>query len=72
MILLDVLGFMLLIFLIFSPTLIAHHRHLQKLKILFIINLIAGWTVIFWIPLLAWCIISEKKEAGFEPIARHA
>jgi len=56
--------FMLVLFLIFLfvPTYIAYHRNLKRRFACFWVNLLFGWTIIIWIPLLIWSMLTSATE----------
>ena len=51
------------ILILFLPYFIARSRdHRFKTKI-FWMNLLFGWTLIFWIPLIIYALVSDAKES---------
>ena len=49
-----------LIFLYFIPSFVAHTRNHRQFNAIFLLNLLLGWTVFFWIAALIWSVIREK------------
>jgi hypothetical protein len=49
-----------LIFLYFIPSFVAHTRNHRQFNAIFLLNLLLGWTVLFWIAALIWSVIREK------------
>lgn len=46
----------------FVPTLIALRRPSVKLVGVFLVNLLLGWTLLFWVVALAWAL--KPKDAA--------
>jgi len=57
----EILGLILFALFMFLPTFIARSRNHKSKKTCFWINLLLGWTVIGWIPLLIWSLVSDPK-----------
>jgi hypothetical protein len=62
MIILDFIAFAFLVFVMFIPALVARQRRLKHKVACFWINLVLGWTLIVWFPLLCWSLFSNKVE----------
>ena len=45
----------------FIPTIIAHHKQKVDFNMIFLLNLILGWSVIGWTSSLIWSIIPDEK-----------
>jgi len=58
----DFVVFLLVWCIMFSPTFIAYNRKLKRRFACFWINLLLGWTVIIWIPLLIWSLLTSAIE----------
>ena len=50
------------ILILFLPFWIAHSRDHKYQKRIFWVNLLLGWTLIVWIPLIIYSLISNAKE----------
>lgn len=46
----------------FIPTFVAYRRNLKRRFACFWINLLIGWTIIGWIPLIAWASLTSAVE----------
>jgi len=46
----------------FIPTLVARVRHIRHTTICFWINLLLGWSILFWLPLLAWTFLTTDID----------
>jgi hypothetical protein len=55
----ELLTLILFLGLMFLPTFIARSRNHKHKTACFWINLILGWTVLAWIPLLVWSLASK-------------
>jgi hypothetical protein len=62
--LLDLLMIVFFIAVMFVPTFIAYKRNLKRRFACFWINLLVGWTIIGWIPLIAWAALTSAIETG--------
>jgi hypothetical protein len=62
--LLDLFMVMFFIAVMFVPTYIAYKRKLKRRLACFWINLLVGWTIIGWIPLIAWAALTSAVEPG--------
>lgn len=51
----------LIIFIYFLPTIIASGRNSGVTLIIFLINLIGGWTVVLWLIVLFMALFYKKK-----------
>jgi len=51
--------FVILMLIVFSPTIVARCRNLKHIIICFWINLLLGWSIFFWLPLLVYTIFSQ-------------
>lgn len=54
----------------FLPTVIAYFRGYKKLRALFTINLIAGWTIFVWFVLLS-LVVNHGSLESFEESIRN-
>jgi hypothetical protein len=59
---LELIAFVFVVFVMFIPTFVARSRHLARRDACFWINLFLGWTVIFWVPLLMWALLTNSVE----------
>ena len=59
---LDILVFLIFLAILFVPTYIAYHRNLKRRFACFWVNLLFGWTMIFWIPILIWSLLTSATE----------
>lgn len=59
---LDLIIFMLFLAIMFVPTFVAYHRKLKRKVACLVINILFGWTIIFWIPILMWSMLSSATE----------
>ena len=48
----------------FLPTILAKQRQQENDQIIFALNLVLGWTVLFWVVCLFWAILGETKQVG--------
>jgi hypothetical protein len=55
----DVLVLICLLLVMFLPYFIVRSRKHKNQTVVFWINLILGWTVIFWLPLLVYSLVSD-------------
>lgn len=51
-------------FLYILPMMIAFHRHHENYTVIFLVNLLLGWTVIAWVVCLIWSFIGKPKFYG--------
>ncbi|EKT4543000.1 superinfection immunity protein [Pseudomonas putida] len=57
-------------FLYVLPMMIAFHRHHENYTVIFLVNLLLGWTVIAWIVCLIWAFVGRPKfYSSSEPTA---
>lgn len=56
-------GFILVIFLYFTPTMIAGGRTHHKIGKIFTVNILLGWTVIGWVVALVWSLSPVQSLA---------
>jgi len=54
--------FLLVIAAIFIPTFIAYHRKLKRRFACLIVNLLFGWIILVWVPLVIWTALSNATE----------
>ena len=52
----------LILLIMFIPTFIAYRRNLKRKFACFWVNLFLGWTIIVWIPLVAWAMLTSAIE----------
>lgn len=57
----DILVIIAMTLIMFLPTFIASSRDHKYTKRCFWINLLLGWSVIAWLPLLIWSLVSKAK-----------
>ena len=62
-VLLNVIGFLVVLPLLFAPTIVAFYRKHAKKWLVLALNLLAGWTGIGWILALIWAIIGKPVTA---------
>ena len=43
------------------PSLIAEHRETQHRNIIFVANVILGWSGIVWVVLLIWAFLDDER-----------
>ncbi len=49
----------------FLPTIVARNRKHNDESAIFVLNLLAGFTIIFWVVALVWaCNDNNKKQGG--------
>jgi len=60
--LIDSLIFVVVLFITFIPSMIAFHRRLKRRWACLIVNALLGWTVIFWIPIWIWSMLTNAVE----------
>lgn len=58
----ELLFFLLAVFVLFIPTIIAFKRKLKRRIACLIVNILFGWTIIVWIPLLIWTMLTSATE----------
>jgi hypothetical protein len=63
----DILVFLITLLIMFAPTMIAFNRNLKRRWACFWINLLFGWTIILWIPLIAWSLLTSAIETTPTP-----
>lgn len=51
-------------FLYILPMMIAFHRHHENYTVIFLVNLLLGWTVIAWVVCLIWSFVGRAKTYG--------
>ena len=54
--------FIVFLFILLIPSIIAYKRKLKRRFACLCINIIFGWTVIFWILLLTWSMLTSAVE----------
>jgi len=59
----DLLVLFFVVLFMFIPTFIARSRHLKRRVACFWVNLFLGWTVIIWVPLLVWSVLTSAIES---------
>lgn len=52
----------LVLVVVFAPTIVAWRRHLRNITTCFWINLLLGWSIFFWLPLLIYVILSNSTK----------
>lgn len=60
--LIDLVIFLLAICILFIPTFIAYNRKLKRRVACLVVNILFGWTIIVWIPLLIWTMLTSATE----------
>lgn len=58
----ELLAFVFVVFVMFIPTFVARSRHLARRGACFWINLFLGWTIIVWLPLLIWALLTTGVD----------
>jgi len=53
----------------FIPSFIATLRDAQHSRMIFLINLVFGWTVLGWIASLIWAIVESPKTVPGNPLS---
>ena len=66
----DLIVFVCMVLLYFLPFFIARSRNHKNTQTVFWINLLLGWVIIFWIPLIIYSLASDAQQiqthgAGF-------
>ena len=51
----------------FLPTLVASLRHSSSSGLIFLLNLVAGWTVVGWLAALIWALVSGPRVVYLYP-----
>lgn len=54
--------FIFLVLIVFVPSIVAHYRHAKCERTCFLVNLFLGWTILVWVPLLAWSLFTDSVE----------
>lgn len=57
-----VIMFLLFLIFMFVPTYIAYRRNLKRRVACLVINVLVGWTIIGWLPLVAWAALTSAVE----------
>lgn len=57
----DIILFFIASLIIFLPTFIANARDHKNACECFWVNVFIGWTIIGWLPLLVWSLVSRSK-----------
>ena len=55
----SLLTFMLIICLIFLPTIVAYKNGKRNRFAIFLVNVLLGWTGIFWVVALVWSVMKD-------------
>lgn len=63
----DLIVFLLTLAIMFIPTIIAFNRNLKRRWACFWINLFFGWTIILWVPLIIWSMLTSAVETKPAP-----
>ncbi len=58
-----VVGFLIVGFMYFLPTVIAAGRRKRNAGAIFVLNLFLGWSLIGWVLALVWACAHETREA---------
>jgi uncharacterized membrane protein len=61
-VMLGMLAFLCGVALYFLPAIIAHHRQHVSFGAIFLINLLAGWSIIGWIVCFAWACNGNTRQ----------
>jgi hypothetical protein len=59
---LDLLMVLFSLLIMFVPTMIAFNRNLKRRWACFWVNLLFGWTIILWVPLVVWSLLTSAIE----------
>lgn len=51
----------------FIPAIIAWHREHHNTLAIFILNIVAGWTMLGWLGSLIWSLTAVRKQDSTEP-----
>lgn len=54
--------FLLFLAILFIPTFVAYKRNLKRRLACLWVNILFGWTVIVWVPLLIWAMLTSATE----------
>lgn len=56
--------FMIVIFIVvlFVPSFVAYKRNLKRRVACLWVNALFGWTIIVWVPLLIWSMLTSATE----------
>jgi len=57
------MGFLFCVLMYFLPSIIAHRK--QAFTAIFLVNLLAGWTVIGWFVALIWACTAEDRPCYY-------
>lgn len=60
--LIDLIILLLMILIMFVPSIIAFNRNLKRRWACLIVNVLFGWTIIAWVPLLVWSMLTSAVE----------
>ena len=52
----------------FLPGLLAQHRRAKNKNYVWLLNLLAGWTIIGWIAAFIWAVIDQPKIVSVQPV----
>jgi hypothetical protein len=58
----DMQGILLIGAIYFGPAIIASMRRHRQILAIFVLNLVAGWTLIGWIAALVWAFIRQERR----------
>jgi hypothetical protein len=58
----DMQGILLIGAIYFAPAIIASMRRHRQILAIFVLNLVAGWTLIGWIAALVWAFIRQERR----------
>jgi threonine/homoserine/homoserine lactone efflux protein len=62
---LGVIAVVAVIWVYFLPTIVSRNRKHNDASAIFVLNLLAGFTIIFWVIALVWaCNDNTKKQGG--------
>ena len=58
----DLIIFLIYLAVLFAPSVIAYRRKLKRRLPCLLINIFLGWTVVFWLPILIWSLLTSAVE----------
>ena len=54
--------FILALLVMFIPTFVAFKRNLKRRYACLVVNILFGWTILLWIPILIWSLLTSAVE----------
>jgi len=58
----DLVIFIVVLFITFIPSMIAFHRNLKRRWACLIVNVLFGWIFLVWIPIWIWSMLTNSIE----------